>query len=135
MTIRISQATADFLGQVMPVIVGTRRRSGAVKMNPAWYEFRSGRFWLASFRGAHWLAHVERDRAAALLFIDPHDMYRVVHVEAVLVNATAEGGREQMDRLSHRYIGGPYQFPMSRELVRLEFEPVHLLSSLDQLQQ
>jgi hypothetical protein len=132
MTIDIGPATVEFLDQVMPVIVGTRRRSGAVKMNPAWYEFSSGRFWLASFRGAHWLANVERDRAAALLFIDPHDMYRVVHVEAALVNVTAEDGPAQMDRLSHRYTGGPYQFPMSRELVRLQLEPTHVLSSLDQ---
>lgn len=36
MTAQISDATAKFLGQVMPVIVGTRRRNGAVNLNPAW---------------------------------------------------------------------------------------------------
>jgi hypothetical protein len=131
MTVTIGPATAKFLDEVMPVIVGTRRRNGAVKMNPAWYEFDAGRFRMASFRGAHWLAHVERDRLATLLFIDPRDMYRVVQVEAALVAVSTEHGRAQMDRLSYRYTGGPYQFPMSRELVGLELEPTRVLGSLD----
>ena len=86
----IDDATARFLGGVMPVIVGTRRRNGTVKLNPAWYEFRDGHFWLNSWRGAHWLAHVERERQATLLFVDPQDMYRVVHVEAGLVRTATE---------------------------------------------
>ena len=105
----IDDATARFLGGVMPVIVGTRRRNGTVKLNPAWYEFRDGHFWLNSWRGAYWLAHVERERQATLLFVDPQDMYRVVHVEAGLVRTATEAAGAHMDRLSHRYRGEPYR--------------------------
>ncbi len=114
MAAEISEATAKFLGQVMPVIVGTRRRSGAVKMNPAWYEFRDGYLWLNSWRGAHWLDHVERQRQAALLFIDPQDMYRVVHVETRLVRTAPDPANRHIDRLSQRYRGEPYQPPRGR---------------------
>jgi Pyridoxamine 5'-phosphate oxidase len=127
----ISEATAAFLGEVLPVIVGTRRRSGAVKMNPAWYEFRDGTFWLNSWRGAHWLDHVERERRASLLFIDPRDMYRVVHVEARLVRTATEGAGEHIDRLSQRYRGGPYRTAAPQQRVIVELEPVRVRSSLD----
>jgi hypothetical protein len=128
---QISDATAAFLAEVLPVIVGTRRRNGVVKMNPAWYELRDGHFWLNSWRGAHWLDHVERDRRATLLFIDPLDMHRVVNVEARLVHTTAEGAGEHIDRLSHRYRGRPYRSAVVQQRVLIELEPVHLRSSVD----
>ena len=131
MSVLLNSEVLAFLDMVMPVVVGTRRRDGSVKLTPAWYEYHAGRFRLASFHGAHWVAQLRRDRAAALLFVDPHDMYRAVHAEATPIEITTDGARAQMDRLSHRYTGGPYQFPMTRELVRLELEPSHLRSSFE----
>ena len=131
----ISDRTAAFLAGVMPVVVGVRRRGGAVKLNPAWYEYRDDRFWLNSWRGAHWLAHVERERAAALLFLDPADMYRLVHVDARLIDTTGEGAVEHLDSLSYRYRGGPYRsrsrVPQQRVIVQLA--PERVRSSLDWL--
>ena len=113
MTAQISDATAKFLGQVMPVIVGTRRRNGAVNLNPAWYELRDGYLWLNSWRGAHSLDHLERDRQATLLFIDPQDMFLVVHAVARLVQTTTDAAREHIDRLFRRYRGQPLPIPSS----------------------
>src|SRR5205807_8023307 len=117
----ISGATAEFLGEVMPVVVGTRRLGGAVKLTPAWYELRDGDFWLNSWRGAHWLSHVERDRRATLLFVDPRDMHRVVQAETELVRTDTEGAGAHLDRLSYRYRGGPYPSlaPRQRVLIQL----------------
>ena len=127
----IDDATARFLGGVMPVIVGTRRRNGTVKLNPAWYEFRDGHFWLNSWRGAYWLAHVERERQATLLFVDPQDMYRVVHVEAGLVRTATEAAGAHMDRLSHRYRGEPYRARFPQQRVVIELAPRSVRSTLD----
>ncbi len=128
---RISDATAAFLAEVMPVVVGTRRRNGVVKMNPAWYEFRDGHFWLNSWRGARWLEHVERERAATLLLIDPADMHRVVHAETRLVNSTTVGAGEHIDRLSHRYRGTPYRSPVPQQRVIVQLLPSSVRSTLD----
>lgn len=133
MSCRISDATAEFLDRVMPVVVGVRRRSGAVKLTPAWYEYRDGCFWLNSWRGAHWLAHLEREHEAALLFLDPDDMYRVVHVDARLVATSSEAAREHLDRLSYRYRGEPYhsrsRIPQQRVVIQLA--PTRVRSSVD----
>lgn len=131
MTAQISDATAKFLGQVMPVIVGTRRRNGAVNLNPAWYELRDGYLRLNSWRGAHSLDHLERDRQATLLFIDPQDMFRVVHAVARLVQTTTDAAREHIDRLFHRYRGQPYQSPVPQERVVIQLQLLRIRSSLD----
>jgi hypothetical protein len=130
-TAPVTEATAAFLAEVMPAIVGTRRRGGAVKMNPAWYEYRDGSFWLNSWRGAHWLAHIEREREAALLFLDPKDPYRLVHVDARLVETTASGAGEHIDRLSHRYRGVPYRSAVPQRRVIVQLAPVRIRSTLD----
>ncbi len=129
----ISARTAAFLAGVMPVVVGVRRSGGAVKLNPAWYEYRDDHFWLNSWRGAHWLAHVERERAAALLFLDPTDMYRVVHVDARLVGTATEGAVEHLDALSYRYRGEPYRSRsrVPRQRVIVQLAPQRVRSSLD----
>src|SRR4029453_7052146 len=113
MTAQISDATAKFLGQVMPVIVGTRRRNGAVNLNPAWYELRDGYLRLNSRRGAHSLDHLERDRQATLFFIDPQGMFRGVHAVARAVETPPDAAGEHIDRLFRRYRGQPLPIPSS----------------------
>ncbi|MEU3825519.1 hypothetical protein GT045_17760 [Streptomyces sp. SID486] len=127
----ISEATAAFLAEPLPIVVGSLRGNGQVKLTPAWFEFRDGLFWLNSRRGTHWLGHLERARRATLLLIDPHDMYRVVHAETRLAGTTTEGAGAHLDRLSHRYRGEPYRAlaPMTRVIVRLE--PLAVRSTLD----
>jgi len=126
----ISPATAAFLDEVMPVIVGVRRADGTVAMNPAWYEFLDGRFWLNSWRGARWLEHLERERRASMLFVDPADMHRVVRVSASLARTDTEGAAEHVDRLSHRYRGEPYRSPSPQRRVLIELVPTRVRSTL-----
>lgn len=131
LTTPVSEATAQFLGKVMPAIVGTRRSSGAVKLSPAWYEYRDGYFWLSTRRGSHWLDHIERDRAATLLLIDPDDMHKVVHAETRLVQTSTEDALELLNRLSLRYRGEPYQLRFPQQRVSIQLEPLHVRSTLD----
>jgi|GEM_PF-3315126 len=127
----VDQPTAAFLAAAMPVVVGTRRRTGEVKLTPAWYEYRDGCFWLNTRRGAHWLDHIERDRSATLLVIDPADPHRVVHAETRLVQTTIAGALEQVNRLSQRYLGQPYRLAFPQQRVLVQLEPVRLRSALD----
>ena len=126
----VNAETAGFLGQVLPAIVGTRLDNGTVQMNPAWYEYDDGYFWLNSWRGARWLARIERNRQATLLMIDPKDMYRVVRAETRLVRTTTDGAVEHVNRLSQRYRGRPYRSAAPQQRVLIQLEPVRVLSQL-----
>src|SRR5215213_6385705 len=74
--VELSTKMQEFVAQVMLAVVGTRRRDGTVQLNPAWYEYRDGYFWLNSWRGSDWMRHIERDGDVTLLLQDPQDRGR-----------------------------------------------------------
>lgn len=123
----LSEPLRQFVQEVMPVVVGTRRRDGTVQMNPAWFEYDDGYFWLNSWRGARWLEHVERDRDVTLFLMDPHNIGRWAQVQGVLVETTTDGADEHIDRLSHRYTGHAYQNRRPGvQRVKIQIEPVRV---------
>lgn len=131
--VEISGRNESFFAEVMPIIVGTRRRNGVVKMDPAWYEYRDGYFWLNSWRGSRWLDNIERQKQASLLLIDPKDMTRTVHIEATLVRTTTEGADEHLARLDARYKMAMHEADEPQTRVTIQLEPQDVRSTLDWL--
>jgi PPOX class probable F420-dependent enzyme len=130
--VELSDNTKKFVGEVFPAIVATKRPNGTVHMNPVWFEYDNGYFWLNSWRGSKWLENLEREGEITLALIDPKDMYRFAEVRGRLVEATDEGGADHIDRLSLRYMGQTYQRHMPGvQRVKIQLEPVSVKSSLD----
>ena len=127
----ISEATARFFEQVIPAVVGTRRRIGSIHLVTAWFEYRDGQIWLNSWRGSDWLRHIERDREATLLIVDPADINRVAEVETRLIETTETGAEAHIHRLAYRYTGAPYSWRRGQTRVTIRLEPVRVRSSLD----
>ena len=122
----------EFVAEVMPAVVGTRRRDGTVQMNPIWYEYRDGYFWLNSWRTSDCMRHIERDGDVTLLFQDPQNRYRWAQVQGKLVEASDEHGAAHADALSMRYTGQPYNYSYNpRPRVRLQIEPVRITGTID----
>jgi PPOX class probable F420-dependent enzyme len=130
--IELSDRMKQFVAEVMPAVVGTRRRDGTVQMNPIWYEFRDGYFWLNSWRTSDWMRHVLRDGDVTLFFIDPKNLGRWAQVQGNLVEASDEQGAEHIDALSIRYTGRPYDYRFNpRPRVRLQIEPTRVTGFID----
>lgn len=130
--VELSDNMKRFVAEVFPAIVGTKHRNGTVHMNPAWFEYSDGYFWLNSWRGSKWLEYLERDGEITLALVDPKNMFRFAEVRGRLVEATNEGGQEHINRLSMRYTGKPYQSMMQgQQRVKIQIEPVRIKGSLD----
>ena len=130
--VELSDNTKKFVGEVFPAMVATKRPNGTVHMNPVWFEYDNGYFWLNSWRGSKWLENLEREGEITLALIDPKDMYRFAEVRGRLVEATDEGGADHIDRLSLRYMGQTYQRHMPGvQRVKIQVEPVSVKSTLD----
>src|SRR4051794_41180088 len=130
--LELSAKMQAFVAEVMPAIVGTRRRDGTVQMNPIWYEYRDGYFWLNSWRGSDWMRHIERDGDVTLLVQDPQDIGRWAQVQGKLVETSAEHGPAHIDALSMRYTGQPYDYRRNpRPRVRIQIEPLRITGSID----
>jgi PPOX class probable F420-dependent enzyme len=130
--VELSDNMKAFVQEVFPAIVGTKRRNGTVHMNPAWFDYSDGYFWLNSFQGSKWLQNVERDGSVTIGLIDPKNMFRYAEVQGRLVEATTEGGSEHIDRLSMRYTGQTYGRHMPGvQRVKIQIEPVRITKSVD----
>ena len=130
--IELSAKMQAFVSEVMLAVVGTRRQEGTVQMNPIWYEYRDGYFWLNSWRTSDWMRHVERDGDVTLLLLDPRNVGRWAQVQGKLVETSDEHGAQHIDALSIRYTGHPYDYGFNpRPRVRIQIEPVRITGSID----
>jgi PPOX class probable F420-dependent enzyme len=130
--LELSAKMQAFVAEVMPAVVGTRRQDGTVQMNPIWYEYRDGYFWLNSWRTSDWLRHIERDHDVTLFLMDPKNIGRWTQVQGTLVEASDEHGAAHADALSMRYTGKPYDYSRNpRPRVRIQIEPVRISGYID----
>ncbi len=48
MAVELSPKMQEFTQEVYPAIIGTNRKDGSVQINPVWFEFQDGSFWICS---------------------------------------------------------------------------------------
>ena len=121
MALQFGPRLKAFLDEPIPMIVGTTRQDGTVEMTPVWYEYRDAQIWLNGGPNRDWVKHLRRDERVSLLVLDPKQMLRWVEILGRVVDMTLEGGDEHIERLSQRYLGGPYRNPkIDRMIVRID---------------
>jgi len=52
--------------------------------------------------------NLERDPRIAVNIADPDDITRFYAVRGRVISMTAQGGRESIDEIAHKYTGAPY---------------------------
>jgi hypothetical protein len=96
-------------------------------MNPVWFEFRDGYFWLNSNTSRVWPRNVQRDGGALLLLVDPKVPDRFAQIRCRLVETIPDPGHEQIDRLAHRYTGEAFRaLERGEERITFKLEPVRV---------
>ncbi len=119
--VQVGPRLQAFFGEPIPIIIGTSRHDGTVQMNPLWYEYRDGLIVLNGGPTRDWLRHMQRDGHVSLLVVDPKNMFRWAEVQGRLLDTTSEDADLHIERLSQRYVGGPYRNPkVNRLIIRIE---------------
>lgn len=126
----LSGKQKEFLKKPITVLVGTKRKDGSVHINPAWFEFEDGYFYLNSAKERFWPRHIERDQQATLAFYDPESFFTNLEVVAKLVEIKKEGAAEHINKLSHRYTGKDYSLPIGKDRIILKLEPIKVYGSV-----
>lgn len=119
---RIPPRLETFGQEVMPVIVGTKRKAGTIQLTPVWFECVDGVIWLNGADTRDWLRHARRDTTVTLLLIDPKNMWRFAQLIGRFSEVVPDGGGVHIDKLSQRYLGVPYRGPKTGR-VKIRFEP------------
>ncbi|TMD59049.1 MAG: PPOX class F420-dependent oxidoreductase [Chloroflexi bacterium] len=128
MAVRIGEQLQAFAAEKIPAILGTVRRDGSAQMNPVWFEYDDGYFWINGGPQRGWLRHIRRDpkQRVTLLLIDPKSMWRWAQIQGRVVDVTEEGAWEHIDRLSRRYLGQEYMRRPGDKRLKVKIEPLRV---------
>lgn len=130
MAAEVSKKLAEFAAEVFPAVLGTTRKDGSVQLNPVWFEYSDGSFWINGGTGRGWFKHLERDSRLTMLLLDPRDMFRWAQIEGRMVSWEEDSGGDHINHLSHRYLGRDYQ--NSRQgRIKVQIEPMRITGSID----
>ena len=90
----LSPAVRKLAGLPILVVLGTKRDDGAVQLNPVWFEFEDGFFWLNSNTGRLWPKNLQRDRELTMLLVDPKTPDRYAQIKGRLVSLIPDPAAE-----------------------------------------
>ena len=94
-------------------------------MNPVWFLFEDGYFWLNSNKRRTWPKNLQRDKDLTLVLIDPDESFRFAQVRGRLVEVIPDPDHAFIDRLAQRYTGRPFrQLLAGEERITLKVEPI-----------
>ncbi len=122
--LQLARAVQELAALPILTIVGTKRADGEVQMNPVWFEFRDGFFWLNSNTRRTWPRNVQRDGEALLLLVDPKVPDRFAQIRCKLLKTIADPEHSDIDRLARRYTGSDFRaLEPGEERITFKLEP------------
>ena len=127
----ISPAVQALVAQPILTVVGTKRADATLQLNPAWFEFTDGYFWLNSNRWRTWPKNVQRDRDITLNFIDASEPFRWASIRGRLADVIPDPDHEFIDGLARRYTGRVFrELRPGEERITLKIEPVSVTGEM-----
>jgi PPOX class probable F420-dependent enzyme len=99
----------EFLAKPRMAVVGTVRGGGSPVTTPCWYGLEpDGRILLSMDEESHRLRHLRGDPRVALTVLGD-DWYSHVSILGRAVEFQPDADLADIDALSHRYLGEPYE--------------------------
>lgn len=106
-------------------VATTLREDGSPHSTVVWVDVEDGVPCFNTARGRVKPVNLERDARVALLVVVGNDFYRWVSIDG-RAELTTDGADEQIDRLSRKYDGKPWQYRSGEERVTVRVLPEHV---------
>jgi PPOX class probable F420-dependent enzyme len=113
MAAAIPEQVKTFLEKPNFAVLATQSESGRVQATPVWFLHTGGEILINTSAGRKKLRNMEADPRVALAIVDRENPYRYVQIQGRVVKFDKENAARDIDRLSQRYHGRPYQYPAS----------------------
>lgn len=105
MAITLSEKARRLLNGKNFVSVATTRKDGSPQVTPAWVEYDGTHIILNSEEKRAKVKNLERDPRVSLAVVNQENPYEYAQIEGRVVEITAKGGAEGIDKLAQKYIG------------------------------
>ena len=127
----LSPAVRKLAGLPILVVLGTKREDGSVQLNPVWFAFEDGFFWLNSNTRRTWPKNLQRDRELTMLLVDPKTPDRYAQIKGRLVSLIPDPTAEFIGRLAHHYTGKPFrELEPGEHRVTFKIQPVSVTGQM-----
>lgn len=107
----ISEPIKKFLEKPNFAVLATLSSSGRVQATPVWFVQANGEILINTSAGRSKLRNMQANPRVTLTIVDRENPYRYVQIQGRVVKFDKENGAKDIDRLSQRYHGRPYQYP------------------------
>jgi PPOX class probable F420-dependent enzyme len=105
------QPSLCYLSTLMP--------DGSPQLTQTWVDTDGEHILINSVAGFQKVRNIERDPRVTLTVSDPDNPSRYFAVRGRVLNVTADGAADHIEKLAQRYLGGPYPWYGGRDQVRL----------------
>lgn len=121
----LTGAQARALAGANFAVATTLRKDGSPHSTVVWVDVEDGVPSFNTARGRVKPANLEADARVALLVVVENDFYRWVSIDG-RAELTTAGAHEQIDKLSRKYDGEPWQYRPGEERVTVRIHPEHV---------
>lgn len=122
---KLTDVEAHFLEQPNYGVVTTLRADGSPQSTVVWVDVVDGLPSFNTARGRVKPSNLEQDARVALLVVKDGDFYQWLSISG-RAELTAEGAREQIDKLSRKYDGEPWTYRDGEERISVRILPEHV---------
>ncbi len=109
----------DLLNKPSPCFLATVDPDGSPQLTETWVGTDGKHILINTVDGFRKVKNVERDPRVSVIVTDPAQASDYYSVKGRVVDVTAEGGAEHIEKLAQRYLGGPYPWFGGRDQQRL----------------
>ncbi|MEV4760947.1 PPOX class F420-dependent oxidoreductase [Micromonospora sp. NPDC049559] len=107
------------LNQPSICYVSTLMPDGSPQLTQTWVDTDGRNILINTVQGFQKVRNMRRDPRVAVTVADASSPHRYYSVRGRVRDITAEGGAEHIEKLSQRYLGGPYPWFGGRDKTRL----------------
>ena len=115
----LPDALRALLEQPSPCYVATTMPDGSPQLTQTWVDTDGEHILINTVQGFQKVRNLQRDPRVAVAVSDPAAPSRYFQVRGEVVEVTAEGGAEHIEKMAQRYLGTPYPWFGGRDQVRL----------------
>jgi PPOX class probable F420-dependent enzyme len=109
----------ELLQQRSPCFLATLMPDGSPQLTQTWVDTDGRHILINSVRGHQKINNIERDPRVALNVSDGSRLSRYYAIRGRVLSVSTDGAVEHIEKLAHRYLGGPYPWFGGRDQVRL----------------
>ncbi len=109
----------ELLQQPATCYIATTMPDGSPQLTQVWVDTDGTNIVINAVQGMQKDRNIDRDPRVAVTVADPNNPAAYWAVRGRVVARTTDGGVEHIEKLSQRYLGGPYPWFGGRDQVRI----------------